>query len=463
MNTPILVVDDDKSMCELLADGLAEHGFEVTYRTTPKEALALADQREFDAVLTDIHMPGMDGLELCHALLTARPTVPVLVITAFGTLEFAIRAIRAGAYDLLTKPLDIEVVVLALNRALGHRALREEVRQLRRLVEEERRYGEIVGASPPMRIIYETIERAAPTDATILLTGETGTGKEVVARSIHHRSRRAAGPFVALNCAAMAESLLESELFGHVRGAFTDARAARPGLFSQASGGTLFLDEIGEMPLSLQPKLLRTLQERAIRPVGADQEVPVDVRLIAATHRDLESAVEDGRFREDLFYRLNVIHMDLPALRSRGGDIVLLAETFLTSLREKTGRRVLGFSRDATELLMAYPWPGNVRELQNCVERAVVLARTDLVGVDDLPEKVRGYRPSHVVVASSDPNELLSLEEVERNYILRVLDLLGGNKTRAAQILGLDRKTLYRKMEQYRVADAAEKSSVKPQ
>ena len=450
MQVPLLVIDDDKSMCELLSDGLSEHGFEVVHTTDPRAALELASKQEFDAVLTDINMPGMDGLELCKSLVATRPNVPVLVITAFGSLESAVRAMRAGAYDLLTKPLDIEVVALALNRALGHRALGEEVRRLRRLVEQERRYGDIVGASPPMRSVYETIERAAPTDSTILLTGETVTGKEIVARSLHHRSRRSGGPFVAINCAAMAENLLESELFGHVRGAFTDARTGRPGLFSQAKSGTLFLDEVGEMPLPLQPKLLRALQERVIRPVGADTEIAVDVRVIAATHRDLETFVAEGRFREDLFYRLNVIHLDLPPLRSRGGDVLLLAESFLKQMSEKAGRSITGISREAMERLMAYPWPGNIRELQNCIERAVALARADILGVEDLPDKVRGYQSSHILVASSDPSELISMEEVERRYILRVLDLVGGNKTQAAQILAMDRKTLYRKIEQYR-------------
>ncbi len=450
MPVPILVIDDDKSMCALLADGLSEYDFEVVYTTVTSEALDLAGRREFDAVLTDINMPGMDGVELCKALVAARPNVPVLVITAFGTLESAVRAMRAGAYDFLTKPLDIEVVAMALNRALGHRALSEEVRELRRLVERERRYGDIVGVSPLMRAVYEMIERAAPTNSTILITGETGTGKEIVARAIHSHSRRSTGPFVAIDCAAMAETLLESELFGHVRGAFTDARSVRSGLFSQAKGGTLFLDEIGEMSLSLQPKLLRALQQRSIRPVGADHEVLTDVRVIAATHRDLETFVEEGRFREDLFYRLNVIHLKLPALRARGGDVALLAETFLGQMSEKAGRRISGISRDATELLLAYPWPGNIRELQNCIERAVALASSDVIGIDDLPERVRTYQSSHVIVTSSDPTELLSMEEVERRYILRVLELVGGNKTQAAQILGLDRKTLYRRIEQYR-------------
>jgi len=452
MTMSLLVVDDDRSMCELLRDGLSELDFDVTLTTSPIDAMKLAQAQEFDAVITDLNMPTMDGLELCKELVKVRPNVPVLVITAFGTLDSAVRAIRVGAYDFLTKPLDIEVVALALDRALGHRRLSEEVKQLRRLVENDKRYGDIVGGSPPMRAVYETIERAAPTESTILLTGETGTGKEIVARSIHHQSRRANGPFVALNCAAMAESLLESELFGHVRGAFTDARTTRAGLFVQAKGGTLFLDEVGEMPLSLQPKLLRALQERVVRPVGADHEVTVDVRVVAATHRDLDAFVEEGRFRQDLFYRLNVIHLELPPLRARGGDVTLLAENFLHELSGKLGRNITGLSREVIERFLAYPWPGNVRELQNCIERAVALARAEVIGVEDLPDRIRAYQTSHVLVTSSDPTELLTLDEVERRYILRVLEMVGGNKTKAAQVLGLDRKTLHRKVEQYRLA-----------
>ncbi len=455
----LLVVDDDRSMCELLADGLTAQQFEVSTTTSPAAALQLAHEREFDAVLTDINMPGMSGLELCQALLTARAHLPVLVMTAFGDLQVAVSAMRAGAYDFLTKPLDLDVVVLALNRALSHRALAREVQQLRRLVEDGRSYGDIVGASPAMREIYELVERAAPTDSTLLLTGETGTGKEIVARTVHRRSQRAEGPFVALNCAAMAETLLESELFGHVRGAFTDARAARPGLFSQAKGGTLFLDEIGEMPLSLQPKLLRALQERRVRPVGSDSEVPVDVRLVAATHRDLEVAIEEGHFREDLYYRLNVIHLSLPPLRARGTDVLLLAEHFLRHYAERAGRTLSGFTREATERLLGYSWPGNVRELQNCVGRAVVLARSEHLGVEDLPEKLRTAAASQVVVAASDdPSELVTLEEVERRYILRVMEAVGRNKSHAAQVLGLDRKTLYRKLEQYRIGADSDRS-----
>jgi two-component system response regulator HydG len=292
----------------------------------------------------------------------------------------------------------------------------------------------------------------------VLVTGESGTGKEVVARALHRRSRRRGGPFIALNCAAMPEPLLESELFGHVRGAFTDARASRTGLFVQANRGTLLLDEIGDLPLALQPKLLRALQERVVRPVGGDAEVPFDARLIATTNRDLESAVEEGQFREDLYFRVNVIRVQLPPLRARESDVLLLAQHFLTQHAERAGKRLVGISPAAAERLVSYEWPGNVRELQNCIERAVALARYEEITVDDLPEKIRAYRRSHVLVASDDPAELVPLEEVERRYVLRVMEAVRGNKTLAARVLGLGRKTLYRKLEQYGAAPGAARS-----
>ena len=282
---------------------------------------------------------------------------------------------------------------------------------------------------------------------SVLVTGESGTGKELVARALHAGGRRARGPFVAVNCAAVPEPLLESELFGHVRGAFTDAKEARAGLFQQAAGGTLFLDEIGDMPLPLQPKLLRALQERTVRPIGGSQEIPVDVRIVAATNRDLEEAIEDRRFREDLYFRINVVQLPLPALRARGGDVLELAQHFVARFASRAGKSVVGISPAAAERLLAYSWPGNVRELQNCVERAVALTRYDHIAVDDLPEKIRDYRRSHVLVTSDDPSELVPMEEVERRYILRVMEAVQSNKTAAARILGYDRKRLYRKLE----------------
>jgi two-component system response regulator HydG len=301
-----------------------------------------------------------------------------------------------------------------------------------------------------MHQLRELLAKVADTDSSVLVTGESGTGKEVAARALHAHSRRSAGPFVAVNCAAMPEALLEAELFGHEKGAFTDARSARVGLFKQADGGTLFLDEIGDMPLSLQPKLLRALEQRTVRPLGGNVEVPFDTRLIAATHRDIASAAADGRFREDLYYRINVIELNMPPLRARGTDVLGLAQRFVHEFAARSGKAVHGLSSSAAERLLAYVWPGNVRELRNSIERAVGLTHFEELTVEDLPERVRAYRSNHVVVASDDPQELVPLEEVERRYILRVLESVHGNKTLASRILGLDRVTLYRKLERYR-------------
>jgi two-component system response regulator HydG len=391
-------------------------------------------------------MPIMSGTELCRRITESVPDVPVVLVTAFGSIDSAVDAMRAGAYDFLTKPFDVDAVALVLRRAVEHRALKVEVDALRRVVDTSQRYGQLLGTSHAMRQVYNLIERVATSDAAVLITGESGTGKEIVAREIHRRGKNSDGPFVALNCAAMPEALLESELFGYVRGAFTDARAPREGLLVAATGGTLLLDEIGDMPLGLQPKLLRALQERTVRPVGATHEVPFDARIIAATNRDLETAIEAERFREDLYYRINVIHVELPALRARGGDTLLLAQSFLGEIALRNGKTTSGFSARAAERLLAYDWPGNVRELHNCIERAVALARGERVDLEDLPPRVCDFRSGHVLVAGNDPSELAPLEEVERRYILRVVDACKGNKSRAARVLGIGRKTLYRRL-----------------
>jgi len=445
----VLVVDDVASMCEMLAERLPPLGFTVEWRTTAVDALAALAAAEFDAVVTDLNMRDMDGLELCRRVVAAHPDVPVVVITAFGNLEAAIAAIRAGAYDFLTKPFEMAVLALALERAVQHRRLRAEVKRLRLDAAKAGRLGDLIGTSAAMQEVASLVERVADTESSVLIYGETGTGKELVARALHERSRRRAGPFVAINCAAVPESLIENELFGHARGAFTDARAARTGLMVQANGGTLFLDEIGELPIVLQPKLLRVLQERKVRPLGGDDEVTLDIRVVAATNTDLETAVDEKRFRQDLYFRLNVITVALPPLRARGGDVLLLAQDFLERYAAKAGRAVTGISPEAARLLLAYPWPGNVRELQNCMERAVALARYDQVTPADLPAKIQDHRPSYVVLAADDPSELVSLEEMERRYIMRVMEAVAGNKTLAAQILKMGRKTLYRKLERY--------------
>ncbi len=449
----VLIVDDDRSMCEMLENALKRRGFQCMWRTSAEEALRLVPAHEFDVVVTDLNMQGTSGLELCQQVVANRPDVPVVVVTAFGSLETAVGAIRAGAYDFVTKPFEMEDIALTLERAVQHKDLREEVKRLRRAVTDSQKFNDMIGTSGSMEKVYDLISRVAETEATVLITGESGTGKELIARAVHNRSRRGAGPFVAINCAAMPESLLESELFGHVKGAFTDARTSRPGLFVKASGGTLFLDEIGEMPAGMQAKLLRVLQERTVRPVGGDTEVPFDARMIAATNRDLETEVAEKKFREDLFYRINVVRIHVPPLRSRASDVLLLAQHFIERFAAIHRSGVKGLSSAAAERLMAYSWPGNVRELQNCMERAVALARFETLGVDDLPEKLRDYKPSRVIVESEDPAELLPMEEVERRYVLRVLQAVGGNKTLAAEVLGFDRRTLYRKLERYGQAE----------
>jgi two-component system response regulator HydG len=449
MKSKVLIVDDDTSMCELLADGLVQHGYEARWSASAQAALTQLAEHDFDVVLTDINMRDMSGLELCQKATEAHPALPVIVITAFGSMETAVQAIRAGAYDFITKPFDIDVVAIAIERAVKHGVLTREVQRLQRAVDESRRFDELLGASPAMKEVYDLLERVGESESTVLVSGESGTGKELVARALHRRSKRSAGPFVAINCAAMPEQLLESELFGHTKGAFTDARSARPGLFVQAKGGTIFLDEIGDMPVGLQPKLLRALQERTVRPVGGDTETPIDVRVVAASNRDLETAIEERKFREDLYYRINVIHVELPPLRARGADVILLATHYLQHFAAQSQKDVRSLDAEAAEKLSAYAWPGNVRELANCMERAVALTRNESIVVADLPEKIRSYRTSHVLVAATDPTELVPMEEVEKRYILRVLEAVGGNKTLAAQVLGLDRKTLYRKLDRY--------------
>jgi len=449
MRGRILVIDDDIDTCDALREGLGRRQFQVTATTSPSDGFATLTGGELDAAVTDLNMTEMNGLALCERVVANRPDVPVVVITGFGSFETAVAAIRAGAYDFITKPIDLNMLALTLDRAVAHRALREEVKALRERLAAKPAFADLLGNSPAMRAVTDLLARVTETESSVLLTGESGTGKEVVARALHTRGRRAAGPFVAVSCAAMPESLLESELFGHAKGAFTDAKSARAGLFVQANGGTLFLDEIGELPPALQPKLLRALQERRVRPVGGDAEIPFDARLVVATNRDLETAVEEHRFREDLYFRINVIQIELPPLRARGNDVLVLAQHFLRQHAARAGKAVSGISSAAAERLLAYSWPGNVRELQNCVERAVALTRFEQIVVEDLPERIRAYRGSQIIIASDDPAALVSMEEVERRYILRVVDAVGGNRGQAARILGLDRKTLYRKLERF--------------
>jgi DNA-binding NtrC family response regulator len=451
MRGKILIVDDEQMMCEMLEDDLKRHGFHPTCYISAEKALDALKTESFDVLLTDMNLPHMNGIELCERVVANRPDIPVIVITAFGSMETAIAAIRAGAYDFVTKPIDTEFLVLALDRAVNHHGLQEKVKILDEALKKSYQFDELIGQSPPMRKLIDRLERVADTETSILITGETGTGKELVAQALHSRSRRQKGPFVAVNCAALPDTLLESELFGHKSGAFTDARTERKGLFFQANGGTLFFDEIGDFPLALQPKLLRSLEERRVRPIGGTSEIAFDARIIAATNRDIETAVEESRFREDLYYRINVIQIDLPPLRERGTDILLLAQHFVEQFAIRSDKQIAGISNSSSEKLLNYTWPGNIRELRNTIERAVVLTGYEKISVDDLPDKIRDYKTSHFLVGSDNPSELVPIQEVEHRYILHVLKTVGGNKTLAARVLGLDRKTLYRKLQHYKV------------
>ena len=446
----VLVVDDDPDLCRLLATFLSHSKFHVRTLNSAEAAFAAIEQDPPDLVITDLQMgEGHSGTQLCAQLHSAYPDLPVMVMTAFASVEAAVDAMRAGAEDFVTKPIRFDALEIRLDKLLQKRALQKEVKRLRRAAGESPRFVDLLGQSPPMQRLYALLDQIASSNASLLITGESGTGKELAARAVHTRSRRSSGKLLAINCAALPAPLLESELFGHAKGAFTDAHVERLGLLAQANGGTIFLDEIGELPLQMQPKLLRALQERRVRPVGSNEEQPFDARIITATNVDLEKAVAEGRFREDLFFRLNVIHVLLPPLRSRGSDVLLLAQHFVEQFASQASKRVVALTDAAAEKLLAYSWPGNVRELQNCIERAVTLTDAEEIGVEDLPERIRKFRVSGLFAGGTDLAALATLDEVERRYILHVLDAVEGNKTLAATKLGLDRKTLYRKLELY--------------
>jgi two-component system, NtrC family, response regulator AtoC len=450
----ILVVDDDPDTCEVVAEGLTSSSISVAWRLNPRDALELLEKEDHPVLIADIDMEGMSGLELCRAALSKRPDLMVIVMTGFGTMEHAVQAMRAGAYDFVVKPTPIEVLRMTVQRALRHRAMRDELHRLRERAA-ARDLPNIVGDSPAMRALAELVNRVAAGNTSVLVTGESGTGKELVAKALHEASGRT-GPFLAINCAAVPDSLLESELFGYKRGAFTDARSDRAGLFVEAEGGTLFLDEIGETSLAMQAKLLRVLQERKVRPLGAAHEVAYDARIVTATNRNLEELVSEGSFREDLFYRINVLQLELPPLRSRGPDILSLAQFMLERAARRSGKPIGKFGSEVAKLLMAYPWPGNVRELENCIERAVSLARFDEIVADDLPPKIREVSLDEVPVGSEAIEDFVPMEVVEERYLRKVLNVLSGNKTRAAQVLGWDRRTLYRKLERLASSQSAE-------
>jgi len=449
----ILIVDDDIEMCKTVEKYLQLHGFKVTWVTSAKDAMVLIEKELYDTVLTDLRMPQMDGIDLCAHIGESQPDIPIILMTAFGSLETAIRAIRAGIYDFITKPIEMEILSLTLDRAVSHRRLKGQIQLLNDMVLKSRPSGDIVGASESMEKLFNKLDVIRDSEISVMLAGESGTGKDLVAKMIHNDSQRKNGPFVAINCAALPEMILESELFGHTRGAFTDAKTTRKGMFLLAEGGTLFLDEIGELPLSLQPKLLRALEELKIRPIGSDKEIPVNVRIITATNKNLEKAIKDGDFREDLFYRVNVMELIIPPLRERGTDIVLLAKYFMEHFSQRSGKKVNDISQPVIERLLNYSWKGNVRELKNIMERAVALTRHDQIVLEDLPEAIRSFQSKTYSDENSNFIDLISMDKIEQQYIEFVLKKVDGNKKRAADILGFDRRTLYRKLASYENAD----------
>jgi DNA-binding NtrC family response regulator len=458
----ILVVDDDRAMREMLASLFKERGLWVEEAASAKAALELAADRDFDVVLSDIRMPGLSGIELVGQLRRLRPNAPVILMTAFGTIDSAVEAMRAGAFDYITKPFEPDAVTFAVDRAIERSALARENETLRRAVQTTGELGELIGTSAAMRDIIALIQRVGHSKASVLVTGESGTGKEVIARTLHFHGARSDKAFVPINCTAIPEGLLESELFGHVRGAFTGAHTNKRGLFEKANGGTLFLDEIGDMGLALQGKLLRVLQDREIRPVGGTQTVKVDVRIIAATNKDLPTEIASGRFREDLFYRLNVVPIHVPPLRERPDDIPALVEAFLRRHGEGRKRFV---SAEAMAVLRAQPWRGNARELENTIERAIALSDTETLAPGDIP--LPAATPGAPVASGAAPATDLdahlraaaargmSLRDLDEQYTAIVLAHTGGNKVRASQILGIDRKTLYRRAERRAREDGA--------
>ncbi len=447
MNSPsahLLIVDDDQITLDLLKEVLTKEGYQVYTALSGEEAISLGMDHLFDVVITDVRMREMDGMEVLKSFKKMSPDSSIIVITAFGSMETAIEAIREGAFDYISKPFRLEEIRLTVKRALEQKRILEENKLFRQELLEKYQIKNVVGRSPQMLQIYKTIAKVADSKSTILIYGERGTGKELIARSIHYNSNRNHRPFIPVDCASLVETLMESELFGHVRGAFTGAHSTKKGLIEEADGGTLFLDEIGNLSLSVQAKLLRFLQEHEIKRVGGTENIKVDVRIIAATNQPLEPLIKANKFREDLFDRLNVVSISIPPLRERKEDIPLLANHFLRRFSEENQKNISHFSPETLELLTEYSWPGNVRELEHTIERAVILTNRPVILPEDLPKKIfeevkeTGFK---------FPEKLLPLKEIEKRYVLKVLEETGGNKKKASEILGIDRTTLYRILE----------------
>jgi two-component system, NtrC family, response regulator AtoC len=450
----VLVVDDEENLRLVLRTLLKRHGYEVETSANGEEALAAVDTFGPDVILTDVRMPKLGGLDLLAMLKAKGNEATVIVMSAYGNVDQALEAIKAGAYDYVQKPFKPDEVILTLRKAEEREALRRENRALRAEIRKEHQFEQILAKSQAMQDIFRTIAKIADFKTTVLITGESGTGKELVARALHRRSSRKAHPFVPVNCGAIPENLLESELFGHKRGAFTDATSDRRGLFEEADGGTLFLDEVGELPLSLQVKLLRVLSDETIRRLGDSRDVKVDVRIIAATHRDLAAEVKASRFREDLFYRLNVLPIPIPPLRARREDVPILIDYFVARNNARLGTAIRGVDTEARRLLVEYAWPGNVRELENTIERAMVLSEGEMLVAADLPDRVREARdPVQVQLASGELSIKKTTRVIEETLIRRALQKTHGNRTKAAEVLELSHRALLYKIKDYKITD----------
>lgn len=445
----VLIVDDDREMRKLIEEFLQEEGYDAESVSSGDLAMNSLQVKHYDLLITDLRMEGLSGLELLKKVKSIYPQQTIIMITAFGTVESAIEAMKLGALDYIIKPFKRGQLIVVVEKAFEQIRLQQEVNRLRKVVTKEYQFSKMIGKSKEMQAVFQLIKRVSDSTVNVLITGGSGTGKEMVARAIHYNSPRKEAPFIPIDCASIPEMLLESELFGHVRGAFTDARVDKKGMFEEASGGTLFLDEIGEMPLGLQPKLLRAIQEKTVRRVGSSKTTPIDIRIISATNLDLMEEVHAKRFRDDLFYRVNVLQIDLPPLRNRREDIPLLADHFLKKYAELQKKAISGLTESAMEILMKYGWPGNVRELENIIERGVTLSQREKISAEDFPPVITGGQGDQLLIEQALAR-MAPLAEVEREYVHRILQLAGGNKMKAAKILKIDRHTLYKKLEEFR-------------
>jgi len=451
MSGSILVVDDEKGQREILTAILTRESYRIVDVPGGREALERLKEEEFDLVLTDLKMRGMTGMELLENILTENPNQCIVIMTAHGTIDSAVDAMRKGAFDYLEKPLDRQDLLLTLERAFERIMLLRENRVLHKKLEESQGIQSIIGDHPKIKEVFRIVNKIAPTGSTVLIYGESGTGKELVARAIHDKSLRKEKPFFAINCAALPETLMESELFGHEKGSFTGAGNREIGLFESADKGTIFLDEIGEMSVAMQAKLLRAIQEKEIRRVGGKANIPIDVRLISATNRDLEMEIKKGNFRDDLYYRLNVIRLNLPPLRERGSDIATLADFFVKKYSQTTGIQLKGISKPALKMLMNYSWPGNVRQLESLIERGVLMAESDTIQPEDLPAEVHEEIPNSGNLSFELPPEGISIEGLEREIIIKAMDRTGWVIAKAAPLLGMSYKTLQYRLEKFAI------------